>query len=1626
MNFQNISRSLAFGVALACWSWASAEERPNVLLILVDDLKPTIGCYGDTHAKTPNIDALAARGMRFDMAYCNQAVCAPSRFTLMLGSHSTSTGLYGLGSRLRNIIPDAVTMPQHFAEHGGYRTESLGKVFHIGHGNEGDPESFSVPHFKEKVIEYVDSASTPGGQLTREEAYFTNQRLGEIGSLPRGAAYESPDVADESYADGRVAMETVKRLQAAKQRREADGTPFFIAAGFARPHLPFSAPKKYWDLYDPSQLPLPKFEDLPAGSPPVAGKRGGEIRNYFPVPDKSDQEQIDAELKRKLIHGYYASTSFVDAQIGKVIAGLDKLGLADNTIIVLWGDHGFHLGDLGIWTKHTNYEQANRIPILISAPGVTAPGSSTEQLTESVDIYPTLAELAGLPQPTGPQPIDGVSLVPVLRDPNARVRDHAYHAYPKNKLGRAIRTPRYRFVEWKKIGEPDETAEYELFDYQTDPLETRNLANDHPEIVKQLLATLASYPAAVDQDRKRERTKAQSPTTAIETQRIDNRPITVTGKVGKHSDNGVIIAQGGRVHGFAVHLIERHLAWDVRVDGEVRRIVSKNQVPDQFEFTATLQSKTMTLAIDGQQVASGPSSGLIPAQPQDGLDIGFDDLSAAGDYTSPNPLDATITKINVKTGPVTNQAKTSSTTPFQSDLITSWGADVTAENAWTEYPRPQLRRDQWTNLNGHWDYAVTPITQQTMPAKWAGKILVPFCIESKLGGVQRLLDAQEALWYHRRFTASKSDRKLLLNLEAVDYRCEVFVNGTSVGQHTGGNTPFSFDLTKAVREGENELVVRVEDATEAFQLRGKQVLNAKGIWYTQVSGIWQTVWLEEVASNHISNLKITTDADSGTITVKPSIEGRGTIRVVVKDGENTVATDAGSDEVSMQIPDAKLWSPSSPHLYDIEVTLLEDSGAAIDKVNSYTGIRNVGKVKDADRHWRFTLNGEVIFHWGPLDQGWWPDGLLTPPSDEAMLFDIEWLKAAGFNMIRKHIKVEPRRYYYHCDRLGMMVWQDQVSGGVKETAWPEWTRLKPDPVDAQWPADQHQQFMLELDRMIRSLESHPSIVSWVPFNERWGQHLTMEVGKWTVARDPSRIINIASGGNFWPVGDVVDEHRYPHPGFPFELNIDGRFDDYIKVMGEFGGHGFPVKGHLWDVHRRNWGYGDIPKDEAEYKDRYVTSLKLLNELRGQGIAAGVYTQTTDVEGEINGLMTYDRKVIKIPAKELAERHEVLFLETPQQAAKADQFTNEAFVEVSTDRKPAPVMDADTIRAGLKSHDKALYIKAGWIRDPYITLGPDGFYYLTGTQPNENDSRESINPYNIGLGDESIVGNQVRAYRSRDLIDWESLGVIFSENDIINRPKRKQADVIKHIWAPEIHWMPNLGDNGRWALVHCPKQVSSLALSDGAEPRGPWSHPMQGSMGQRHDPSLFTDDDGTVWMLWGNTTIAPLSSDLCKYTAEPVRIDPAGSRPGPDGQPISRIGHEGATMIKVGGKYVHLGTAWSTDQGRKGSYNLYYSVADKITGPYGPRQFVGRFLGHGTPFQDKDGKWWCTAFFNGNVPPLSRDGIETKDLSDNAKTINEQGVTIVPLDIQTLDNGEVYIRAKDPTYTTPGPDESQKF
>ncbi|HEY1110293.1 MAG TPA: sulfatase [Opitutaceae bacterium] len=457
-------------IGLANLTGAATAGRPNVLLIAVDDLKPLLGAYGDALARTPNIDRLAASGTVLESAYCNQAVCAPSRNALMTGLRPGTIGIYDLATHFRVGVPDAITVAQHFKAQG-YRTEGLGKIYHVGHGNTDDVHSWSVDSFR---------AKGPGNYVSAES-----------NKLPRGPAVENADVPDNAYADGRVADEAVARIVAAGARPDQ---PFFIAVGFVKPHLPFCAPKKYWDMFDRSKFVLPTVTTAPEGAPSYAPTNWGELRNYGGIPASGP---IPPDQHRELIHGYYAATAYMDAQVGRILEALDRAKASSNTIVVLWGDHGWHLGDHGMWAKHTNYEQASRIPVIIRAPGVTSPGTRTRALFETVDLYPTLVALAGLPSPATKPALDGRSFVATLRDPKAASKEAIFHFYPRSqRLGRAVRTDRYRLVEWKQVGAAPATADLELYDYQADPLETKNLAASQPEVVARLRALLATQPEA--------------------------------------------------------------------------------------------------------------------------------------------------------------------------------------------------------------------------------------------------------------------------------------------------------------------------------------------------------------------------------------------------------------------------------------------------------------------------------------------------------------------------------------------------------------------------------------------------------------------------------------------------------------------------------------------------------------------------------------------------------------------------------------------------------------------------------------------------------------------------------------------------------------------------------------------------------------------------------------------------------------------------------------------------------------------------------------------------------------------------------------------------------------------------
>ncbi|MBX3413122.1 MAG: sulfatase [Pirellulales bacterium] len=478
-------------ILLPAISRGAEKARPNVLLICVDDLKPALGCYGDPLAKSPNIDKLASRGLRFERAYCNQAVCSPSRNSLLTGQRPQSLGIYDLATNFRIAAPDLVTLPQHFKQQG-YRTESLGKIFHVGHGNQDDRVSWSVASWKSDRDAYVLPKSKIRRGSTREG---TPSPSSPARNRPRGAAYEAADAPDNAYPDGATADEAVHRLQAAATRPDQ---PFFLAVGFVKPHLPFCAPRKYWDLYDRASFEPAARQTPPDGAPEYAPQFGGELRRYKNIPGEG---LLPPELQLTLQHGYYAAMSYMDAQIGRVLDELDRLDLASNTIIVFWGDHGWHLGDHGIWCKHTNYEQAAHIPLIVVAPGVTQEDTVSSSLAETVDIYPTLCELANLPRPAA-QEFDGASFLQTLRDPSQATKDAIFHAYPRTPkdreplIGRAVRTSRYRLVEWKQPGADPATADLELYDYEADPAELKNLAAEQSAVVSELREILAQQPEA--------------------------------------------------------------------------------------------------------------------------------------------------------------------------------------------------------------------------------------------------------------------------------------------------------------------------------------------------------------------------------------------------------------------------------------------------------------------------------------------------------------------------------------------------------------------------------------------------------------------------------------------------------------------------------------------------------------------------------------------------------------------------------------------------------------------------------------------------------------------------------------------------------------------------------------------------------------------------------------------------------------------------------------------------------------------------------------------------------------------------------------------------------------------------
>ena len=563
--------------------------------------------------------------------------------------------------------------------------------------------------------------------------------------------------------------------------------------------------------------------------------------------------------------------------------------------------------------------------------------------------------------------------------------------------------------------------------------------------------------------------------------------------------------------------------------------------------------------------------------------------------------------------------------PAGDKIKTPWAEKVDVNNVLPEYPRPIMERSDWCNLNGLWNYAILPLGQSA-PTSFNGKILVPFAIESSLSGVGQTLGTEKELWYQREFIIPSGwkGKKVLLHFGAVDWKTEVWVNDIKVGEHTGGFTPFALDITEALEKSKNNLTVKVWDPTDKGpQPRGKQVSKPQGIWYTPVSGIWQTVWLEPVPEHYITNVKTTPDIDTNKIKVKVETDNNkhsDKFEVKVFDGEHLMAmgTSINGLPVEVSMPaDAKRWSPDSPFLYRMEISL-NAAGKQIDCVKSYTAMRKYSAQRDEHGIVRLQLNNSDLFQFGPLDQGWWPDGLYTAPTDEALCYDIQKTKDLGFNMIRKHIKVEPARWYTYCDQIGLIVWQDMPNGDKN----PEWQNRKYfEGTELTRSVESETTYRKEWKEIIDCLYSYPCIGTWVPFNEAWGQFKTCEIAEWTKQYDPTRLVNPASGGNHYTCGDMLDLHNYPGPKMYL---YDAQ---RATVLGEYGGIGLALKDHLWEPNR-NWGYVQFNTSE-EATAEYLKYAGMLKTMIARGFSAAVYTQTTDIEVEVNGLMTYDRKVVKL-------------------------------------------------------------------------------------------------------------------------------------------------------------------------------------------------------------------------------------------------------------------------------------------------------------------------------------------------------------------------------------------------------------
>lgn len=1219
-----------FLLGAACWLAAGADallvaaepQRPNVIFILVDDMGfGDLSCYGNQDLETRHIDQLANEGIRFTQFYAAAPVCSASRAGFATGQFPARHRIHSFfGSRAENrnrgmpnfLDPAAPSVARAFQE-AGYATAHFGK-WHLGGGRDvGDAPVPTAYGFDESLANFEglgDRLLIPSDRLSEQSAKLGT---GEVDWAPK-------QELTAAYVD-----RTIDFL-----RRHPD-EPAYVHLWLCDVH----------DFFTPTRQQLAKFEQF---------------------------------ASNRYLQQYYAVLDEVDQQVGRLMGALVEMGIDDETIVVLASDNG-----PTAWPRYEQesfdapgstaglrgrkwslYEGGVRVPLIVRWPGHVPAGKVDEtSIIGGVDYFPSICKLAGVPAPAAQ--LDGVDRSEaLLGNPTVR-KAPLFWEYgrepgeirPSRPIDRSP-TMAMRQGRWKLLANADGT-QVELYNLNRSPREFHNLAGLRPVIAEELREALSAWGETLPAAPPRPRAPRYGETTTAKLKRgqtvpkpqaivVENSALRIGAKIDSAAD-GVIVAHGGHTSGYALYVKDGRLAFTVRNRSEATTLQAEQPLASDkpHELVARLAADgEMSLEVDGQPAAPPKMATVIQVQPEDPIEVGFDSGGVVGDYRGKFPFDGAFEEVEIEARKVVSGLD-------HGRLVTRWAGDVNPEAPLPEYPRPQLARDKWLNLNGYWNYAIRP-KGDLPPAPWDGRIVVPYPVESMLSGVQRQVGEKNMLWYRRTFDVPDDwkGQRVLLNFGAVDWRATVWINGQRMGVHRGGYDPFSFDITDALRpDASQEIVVSAWDPTNAGpQPRGKQTDPPHGIWYTPVSGIWQTVWLEPAPAARIDSLDIIPDVDQQSVRVKARVSDEAKNHVVIvrvegREGSEEyrlAATGAPSDELTVKIPDAKLWSPDNPHLYDMTVELrdVKDDNKLLDKVSSYFGLRKIELAKDDAGVDRLFLNGKPLFQWGPLDQGWWPDGLYTAPTDEALRFDIEATKELGFNMARKHVKIEPDRWYYWADKLGLLVWQDMPSG--MQTGPKIDNYVRGDMPDLELDPEAKKIFRYELKEMIDTLADHPSIVVWVPFNEGWGQHDTNAILQWTKEHDPTRLVGGPSGWTDRGYGDLFDMHRYPGPDmFPVTA---GR----ASVLGEYGGLGLPVRGHTW-ISRNNWGYRSYATP-ADLEKAYVDACHQMPSLMERGLAAAVYTQTTDVEVEVNGLLTYDRNVMKLDAEKLRPLHEAVINAQP--------------------------------------------------------------------------------------------------------------------------------------------------------------------------------------------------------------------------------------------------------------------------------------------------------------------------------------------------------------------------------------------